>query len=106
MTARIISQFACCLESGATGAGCGVASNTYSNSDGSSHGYRGVTRAHRGFRPWTDAAGFQRFEMGATLTGVPLYQARGYVEIKRTEVPLANGASLPVVRMAKAACRS
>ncbi len=52
------------------------------------------------------AAGFQRFEMGATLTGVPLYQARGYVEIKRTEVPLANGASLPGVRMAKAACRS
>src|SRR5437867_10813200 len=52
------------------------------------------------------AAGFQRFEMGTTLTGVPLYQARGYVEIKRTEVPLANGASLPVVRMAKAACRS
>src|SRR5438876_940452 len=52
------------------------------------------------------AAGFQRFEMGATLTGVPLYQARGYVEIERTEVPLANGASLPVVRMAKAACRS
>src|SRR5207253_9765722 len=37
------------------------------------------------------AAGFQRFEMGATLTGVPLYQARGYVEIERTEVPLANG---------------
>ena len=52
------------------------------------------------------AAGFRRFEMGATLTGVPLYQARGYVEIERIEVPLANGASLPVVRMAKAACRS
>src|SRR5438477_13040736 len=37
------------------------------------------------------AAGFQRFEMGATLTRVTLYQARGYVEIKRTEVPLGNG---------------
>jgi GNAT superfamily N-acetyltransferase len=52
------------------------------------------------------AAGFRRFEMGATLTGVPLYQARGYVEIDRIEVPLANGAALPVVRMAKAACKS
>jgi GNAT superfamily N-acetyltransferase len=52
------------------------------------------------------AAGFRRFEMGATLTGVPLYQARGYVEIDRIEVPLANGAVLPVVRMAKSACKS
>src|SRR5947207_125359 len=47
------------------------------------------------------AAGFSRFEMGATLTGVPLYLARGYQILERIEVPLRNGAALPVVRMAK-----
>ena len=47
------------------------------------------------------AAGFTRFEMGATLTGVPLYQARGYVALENLEVPLANGESLPIVRMEK-----
>lgn len=49
------------------------------------------------------AAGFTRFEMGATLTGVPMYRARGYVELEHLEVPLANGESLPIVRMAKKA---
>jgi GNAT superfamily N-acetyltransferase len=47
------------------------------------------------------AAGFSRFEMGSTLTGVPLYKLRGYHVIKPIEVPLPNGESLPVVRMAK-----
>ena len=47
------------------------------------------------------AAGFTRFEMGATLTGVPLYQARGYVALEELAVPLANGESLPIVRMEK-----
>lgn len=47
------------------------------------------------------SSGFIRFEMGATLTGIPLYQARGYVEIENLEVPLGNGISLPIVRMAK-----
>jgi GNAT superfamily N-acetyltransferase len=47
------------------------------------------------------ATGFTRFEMGATLTGVPMYRARGYVELEHLEVPLANGESLPIVRMAK-----
>ncbi len=46
-------------------------------------------------------AGFSRFEMGSTLTGVPLYKLRGYHVIKPIEVPLPNGESLPVVRMAK-----
>lgn len=46
-------------------------------------------------------AGFRRFEMGSTLTGVNLYRLRGYTVIERIEVPLANGASYPVVRMAK-----
>jgi len=46
-------------------------------------------------------AGFRRFEMGATLSGVPLYQARGYVALKDLAVPLANGESLPIVHMEK-----
>jgi GNAT superfamily N-acetyltransferase len=47
------------------------------------------------------AAGFTRFEMGATLTGVLLYQSRGYVALENIEVPLANGESLAIVRMEK-----
>lgn len=47
------------------------------------------------------AAGFTRLEMGATLTGVKLYQARGYVATESLQVPLANGESLPIVRMEK-----
>jgi GNAT superfamily N-acetyltransferase len=45
--------------------------------------------------------GFRRFEMGATLTGVALYRSAGYVEREHLAVPLANGASLPIVRMTK-----
>ena len=52
------------------------------------------------------AAGFTRFEMGATLTGVLLYQARGYVALENLEVPLANGESLPIVRMEKRIAKS
>jgi GNAT superfamily N-acetyltransferase len=47
------------------------------------------------------AAGFTRFEMGATLTGVPLYRARGYVELEPLDVPLHNGETLPIIRMVK-----
>ena len=47
------------------------------------------------------ARGFRRFEMGATLTGVPMYAARGYAKGEQIEVPLPNGMSLTVVRMAK-----
>ena len=46
-------------------------------------------------------AGFRRFEMGSTLTGVPLYRLRGYVERERVDVPLPNGEVLPVIRMMK-----
>jgi GNAT superfamily N-acetyltransferase len=48
------------------------------------------------------AAGFTRFEMGATLTGVPFYAARGYRASERFNVPLKNGETLPIVRMKKA----
>jgi GNAT superfamily N-acetyltransferase len=49
------------------------------------------------------AEGFTRFEMGATLTGIPLYRHHGYVEQERVELPLANGETLPIVRMTKSA---
>jgi GNAT superfamily N-acetyltransferase len=49
------------------------------------------------------AAGFQRYEMGSTLTGVPLYRLKGYVEVERIAVPLWNGEALPVVKMVKSA---
>jgi GNAT superfamily N-acetyltransferase len=47
------------------------------------------------------AAGFTRLEMGATLTGVPLYRARGYVPLEHLSAPLKNGESLPIIRMEK-----
>jgi GNAT superfamily N-acetyltransferase len=47
------------------------------------------------------AAGFTRLEMGSTLTGVPLYRLRGYVERERIAIPLPNGETLPVIRMTK-----
>jgi GNAT superfamily N-acetyltransferase len=47
------------------------------------------------------AAGFHHFEMGSTLTGVPLYALKGYVEVERIAVPLANRETLPIVKMVK-----
>ena len=47
------------------------------------------------------AAGFTRLEMGATLSGVAFYRAKGYVEIENQSVPLGKGEALPIVRMAK-----
>jgi GNAT superfamily N-acetyltransferase len=49
------------------------------------------------------SAGFKRFEMGATLTGVRLFSARNYVALENLSVPLPNGEFLPVVRMSKQA---
>lgn len=47
--------------------------------------------------------GFRSFELGATLTGEPLYRARGYQAMERIDTPLPNGASLPIIRMVKRA---
>jgi GNAT superfamily N-acetyltransferase len=47
------------------------------------------------------AAGFTRFEMGATLTGAKLFGVKGYVAVKPISIPLANGKSLPVIHMEK-----
>jgi GNAT superfamily N-acetyltransferase len=46
-------------------------------------------------------AGFTRLEMGATLSGVAFYRAKGYAEIERQKAPLSNGETLEIVRMAK-----
>ncbi len=46
-------------------------------------------------------AGFRRLEMGATLSGVAFYQAKGYTALENLEAQLGNGEVLPVVRMAK-----
>ena len=51
------------------------------------------------------AAGFRRFEMAATLTGVPLYQARGYRIVEEKMVPLRDGLTLPVKIMARELAR-
>lgn len=47
------------------------------------------------------AAGFKRLEMGATLSGVPFYLAKGYAAIENVDVSLAGGESFAIVRMSK-----
>ncbi len=47
------------------------------------------------------AAGFTRLEMGATLTGVPFYLAKGYRAVEDMAVPLPDGEALAIVRMEK-----
>jgi GNAT superfamily N-acetyltransferase len=49
------------------------------------------------------AAGFARFEMGATLTGAKLFGVKGYVAVKPISIPLVNGESPPVLHMEKQA---
>jgi GNAT superfamily N-acetyltransferase len=49
------------------------------------------------------AAGFTRYEMGATLTGAKLFGVKGYVAVKSIEIPLVNGETLPVIHMEKKA---
>jgi GNAT superfamily N-acetyltransferase len=46
--------------------------------------------------------GFDRLEMGSTLSGVALYEKCGYVKSgKRDEVPLPNGEVIKIVHMIK-----
>ncbi len=47
------------------------------------------------------ARGFTTLELGATLTGEPLYARHGYQVVERLDTPLADGFTLPIVRMAK-----
>jgi GNAT superfamily N-acetyltransferase len=50
-------------------------------------------------------AGFKRLEMGATLSGVAFYRAKGYAALENLQVPLGNGEALPIVKMAKECSR-
>lgn len=47
------------------------------------------------------AEGFTRLEMGATLAGIPLYEACGYRVIEHTIGAEADGVAVPVIRMGK-----
>ena len=47
-------------------------------------------------------AGFKTIELGSTVPGEPLYRARGYVEISRTEEVAENGAINSIIHMRKA----
>ena len=51
-------------------------------------------------------AGFRALELVATLPGVPLYEALGFAEVERLEVPMPGGAGLPVVRMSRPVTRA
>jgi GNAT superfamily N-acetyltransferase len=51
------------------------------------------------------AAGFTRFEMGATLTGAKLFRERGYAALEPIDLPLENGITLPIIHMSKEARR-
>ena len=46
-------------------------------------------------------AGFRRAELMATLSGEPLYRARGYEEIERVSAGMAGGVQVPLIRMGK-----
>ena len=45
--------------------------------------------------------GFTRFELAATLSGVPLYETCGYQAIKEFAVPMPEGEHLTIVQMEK-----
>ncbi|WP_263375124.1 GNAT family N-acetyltransferase [Granulicella aggregans] len=46
-------------------------------------------------------AGFKSFEMGSTLSGVPLYSLKGYRKLEEITVPVGAGEGITVVRMVK-----
>lgn len=48
------------------------------------------------------AAGFHRFQLGATLSGVPLYEALGFRARERADCPMRFGLTLGIVRMERA----
>ncbi len=50
------------------------------------------------------AAGFSRLQLGATLPGVPLYEALGFKALERADYPMRFGLTLGIVRMERAIC--
>lgn len=47
------------------------------------------------------AAGFGRVELMATMAGVPLYRAAGYVAVAETQAPEIDGVTVPLLLMGK-----
>jgi GNAT superfamily N-acetyltransferase len=47
-------------------------------------------------------AGFRRLELVATLPGEPLYRRFGFEAEEHFDAPMADGTTLPVVRMTRA----
>ncbi|RYU90082.1 GNAT family N-acetyltransferase [Mucilaginibacter terrigena] len=47
------------------------------------------------------AQGFTSFKLGATLPGVPLYEAMGYKAVERVDTVMPDGALLGIVKMGK-----
>jgi len=45
------------------------------------------------------SSGFQRFELAATLTGIPFYEREGFGLIERTNLELPDGVRFPLARM-------
>jgi GNAT superfamily N-acetyltransferase len=45
--------------------------------------------------------GFKTIELGSTIPGEPLYQAKGYVEVSREVFPGENGSDNTVIKMVK-----
>ena len=45
--------------------------------------------------------GFRAFELVATLPGVPLYRALGFIAVEEIPVPLSDGLFLPCIRMTR-----
>ncbi|MCE9575140.1 MAG: GNAT family N-acetyltransferase [Deltaproteobacteria bacterium] len=48
------------------------------------------------------ADGFRALELGATLPGVVLYEALGFIEVERVEHELPDGVRFPLVKMRRA----
>jgi GNAT superfamily N-acetyltransferase len=59
------------------------------------------TRILKACEDAAETAGFTRFELTATLTGVPLYARHGYVEVETVCFMLPNGEPYSAVRMRK-----
>ncbi|MFZ6656331.1 GNAT family N-acetyltransferase [Undibacterium sp. TJN19] len=47
------------------------------------------------------AAGFHTLELVATMPGIPLYRARGFIELEQFDLHLPDGIDAPVCRMQK-----
>jgi GNAT superfamily N-acetyltransferase len=61
---------------------------------------RGIgTRILRACLDAARASGFRRVTLASTLPGVPFYEALGFEEKERLEVPMPDGMTLPVIRM-------